>query len=80
MIRISTNRGGDILNISSVQGLMAWPAMLTYSAAKAGMIRPTPIVEFQVFLIKISTKILKNIYRSFKEGVVIVIFIILVLV
>ena len=46
--RMSTNRGGVILNISSVQGLMAWPAMPTYSAAKAGMIRPIPVVEFQV--------------------------------
>ena len=44
--RMSTNRGGVILNISSVQGLMAWPAMPTYSAAKAGMIRPRPVVEF----------------------------------
>ena len=39
--RMSTNRGGVILNISSVQGLMAWPAMPTYSAAKAGMITYT---------------------------------------
>ena len=54
--RMSTNRGGVILNISSVQGLMAWPAMPTYSAAKAGMIRPIPVVEFQVFLIKIGKK------------------------
>ena len=45
--RMSTNRGGVILNISSVQGLMAWPAMPTYSASKAGMIRPIPVVEFQ---------------------------------
>ena len=50
--RMSTNRGGVILNISSVQGLMAWPAMPTYSAAKAGMIRPRPVVEFQVYLSK----------------------------
>ena len=47
MRRMSTNRGGVILNISSVQGLMAWPAMPTYSAAKAGMIRPIPVVEFK---------------------------------
>ena len=38
---MGTNRGGVILNISSVQGLMAWPAMPTYSAAKAGMITYT---------------------------------------
>ena len=39
--RLSNNRGGVILNISSIQGLMTWPAMPTYSAAKAGMITYT---------------------------------------
>ena len=39
--RLSTDRGGVVLNISSVQGLMAWPAMPTYSAAKAAMITYT---------------------------------------
>ena len=38
---LSTNRGGVILNISSVQGLMFWPAMPTYSAAKSGIITYT---------------------------------------
>ena len=39
--RLSTDRGGVVLNISSVQGLMSWPAMPTYSAAKAAMITYT---------------------------------------
>ena len=39
--RMGTKRGGVVLNISSEQGLMAWPAMPTYSAAKAGMITYT---------------------------------------
>ena len=47
MSRMSMNCGGVILNISSVQGLMAWPAMPNNSAAKAGMIRPITVVEFQ---------------------------------
>jgi len=37
--RLSTQRGGAVLNISSVQGLMSWPAMPVYSAGKAGIVQ-----------------------------------------
>ena len=34
----SSRAGGVVLNISSIQGLLSWPAMPTYSAAKAGIV------------------------------------------
>jgi NAD(P)-dependent dehydrogenase (short-subunit alcohol dehydrogenase family) len=39
--QIGTGRGGVVLNLSSVQGLMSWPAMPVYSAGKAGIIQFT---------------------------------------
>ena len=45
--------GSVILNISSIQGLMTWPAVPTYSAAKAGIIAYTRSaghqLEYQVY-------------------------------
>jgi NAD(P)-dependent dehydrogenase (short-subunit alcohol dehydrogenase family) len=46
--RMSTNRGGVVLNISSIQGLLPWPAMPTYSAAKSGMITYTRCAGHQL--------------------------------
>ena len=37
----STNAGGVVMNISSIQGLQMWPAMPTYSAGKSGLITYT---------------------------------------
>ena len=37
----TTGRGGIILNISSIQALVSWPAMPTYSAGKSGIIAYT---------------------------------------
>jgi len=34
-------RGGTVVNISSIQGLLHWPAMPTYSAGKAGIVAYT---------------------------------------
>ena len=39
--RLSTLKGGVVLNVSSVQGLMSWPAMPVYSAGKAAIIQYT---------------------------------------
>ena len=39
--RLSSHRGGVVLNISSVQGLASWPALPVYSAGKAGIIQYT---------------------------------------
>ena len=48
-----TSGGSVILNISSIQDLMTWPAVPTYSAAKAGMITYTRSaghqLEYQVY-------------------------------
>ncbi len=37
----TTGKGGVVLNISSIQALLSWPAMPTYSAAKAGIVAYT---------------------------------------
>ena len=50
------NCGGVILNITSRQGLMACLAMPTYSAAKAGIIGPIPVVEFKAPFILVNMK------------------------
>ncbi len=39
-------KGGEVVNISSVQGLMAWPAMPAYSASKGGIIKYTRYVSY----------------------------------
>ncbi len=43
-VGVSTRRGGIVLNISSNQALMSWPAMPAYSAAKAGIVTYTRYV------------------------------------
>ena len=37
----SSQKGGTVMNISSIQGLQIWPAMPTYSAGKSGLITYT---------------------------------------
>jgi len=35
---LPTGQGGTVINISSIQGLLHWPCMPTYSAGKAGIV------------------------------------------
>ncbi len=37
----SSKKGGIVLNISSVNGLMSWPKMPVYSAGKAAVVAYT---------------------------------------
>ena len=46
--RLSTQNGGAVLNVSSVQGLLSWPAMPVYSAGKAGIIQFTRCVGHEL--------------------------------
>lgn len=39
--KYSTLKGGVVLNIASHQGLVSWPFMHVYSAAKAGLVAYT---------------------------------------
>ena len=47
-LQIGTGKGGVVLNLSSVQGLMSWPAMPVYSAGKAGIIQFTRCAGHQL--------------------------------
>ena len=44
----TTGKGGIILNISSIQALLSWPAMPTYSAGKSGIIAYTRCAGHEV--------------------------------
>jgi NAD(P)-dependent dehydrogenase (short-subunit alcohol dehydrogenase family) len=37
--KLSSQRGGVVLNVSSIQGLLSFPAMPAYSAGKSGIIQ-----------------------------------------
>ena len=53
----SSKQGGIVLNISSIQALVSWPAMPAYSAAKAGIVAYTRCaghhLEYEVHGVKI---------------------------
>lgn len=53
----SSKLGGVVLNVSSIQALVSWPAMPTYSAAKSGIVAYTRCaghkLEYQVHGVKL---------------------------
>ena len=46
--KTSTGKGGQVLNISSVQGLLSWPVMPVYAAGKSGIIQFSRCMGHQV--------------------------------
>ena len=53
----STGRGGLVLNISSVHGLLSWPMMPVYAAGKSGIIQFTRCMGHQLELASHGVKI-----------------------
>ena len=54
----STLNGGTVLNISSVQGLVSWPMMPTYTAAKTAVVAYTRSAGHQIEFAQHGVKIL----------------------